>query len=159
MLADHQFPGQDGPAHPAAMRAALESGSVTAADVVSDLVVATVCGIRRSPFLPVLAHLFSLLPKMGLSEADVSLEHLNALASACLHAGGAVEVNEKWRCPSAHAIGYLTRAGVTITAGSDAHRTAEVGAHAYFDEVVAELGSAEQRRIAERRAVLIAQSA
>ena len=102
---------------PRRIRTAIERGTMTAADAVSDLVAATICGVRRSPYLPILAHLFSLLPKMGLSEADVTDAHLRSMASACLHAGGVVEVNEKWRCPSARTVAYLVRAGVPIIAG------------------------------------------
>jgi len=141
LVADHQFPGADGPQHPATIRAALESGSMAASDVVSDLVAATVAGVRRSPFRPIVAHLFSLLPKVGLSEADVTEEHLRILASACLDVGGSVEVNEKWRCPSARTLGYLASEGVSITAGSDAHCVEDVGRRDYLDSVQAGLST------------------
>jgi putative hydrolase len=158
LVADHQFPGRDGPQHPATIRRALELGSMAAADVVSDLVSATVSGIRRSPFLPIVAHLFSLLPKMGLSEADVTHGHLIALASACRHAGGAVEINEKWRCPSPQAVAVLARAGVAITAGSDAHCVKDVGRHDYFDAVMAYLDADVAGLSTGSRPILIDQS-
>lgn len=152
LVADHQFPGPEGPQHPATIRTAIETGAMAASDAVSDLVTATICGLRRSPFLPIVAHLFSLLPKMGLSDADVSDSHLHALASACLHAGGAVEVNEKWRCPSQRTVAFLVRAGVAITAGSDAHRVQDVGCREYLDVVTAHI-DADAVEAVERRAV------
>lgn len=141
LIADHQFPGWDGPVHPSSVRAAIEDGSMRADDVVAELIAATVGGLGRSPFRPIVAHLFSLLPKLGLSEADVTEQHLAALATACRDSGGSVEINEKWRCPSARTIAYLVAAGVPITAGSDAHRAEDVGARDYFDTVLSELGS------------------
>lgn len=142
LIADHQFPGRDGPGHPSTVRAAIEDGSMRAEDVVSDLIAATVGGLGRSPFRPIVAHLFSLLPKLGLSEADVTSQHLAALATGCRDSDGSVEINEKWRCPSARTLAHLAAAGVPITAGSDAHRAEDVGAHAYLDTVLAECGSA-----------------
>lgn len=137
LVADHQFPGSAAPRHPADVRSDLEARRLSAADVVSDLVEATAAGVRQSPFPPIVAHLFSLLPKMGLSEGDVTAEHLHVIAHACLESGGAVEVNEKWRCPSPAVVAYLVDAGVRITCGSDAHRLEDVGARAYVDDVVA----------------------
>ncbi len=137
LVADHQFPGTAEPRHPAAVRSDLEARRLAAADVVSDLVEATAVAVRRSTVPPIVAHLFSLLPKMGLSERDVTADHLHAIAQACLESGGAVEVNEKWRCPSPAVVAFLAGAGVPITRGSDAHRLEDVGARAYFDDVVA----------------------
>ena len=47
----------------------------------------------------VLAHPFSILPKMGLTEADIPDDALALLAGRCRETGTPVEVNEKWRCP------------------------------------------------------------
>ncbi len=151
LVADHQFPARDGPQHPATIRAAIGNGSLPAADVVSDLVAATAAGIRRSPFRPIVAHLFSLLPKLGLSEEDVTLEHLDSLASACLDTGGSVEANEKWRCPSADTLDYVASLGVTITTGSDAHRVEDVGRRDYLDLVRAELRTTSRPRRSDRQ--------
>jgi putative hydrolase len=155
LVADHQFPGRDGPQHPSVIRTAIENGKMTSADAVSDLVAATISGVRRSPYLPIIAHLFSLLPKMGLSESDVSDAHLRSLASACLHAGGVVEVNEKWQCPSAHTVVYLARAGVPIIPGSDAHRVEDVGRRDYFDAVMTTVALDAARDPSKHRPILI----
>lgn len=136
LIADHQFPGTDGPEHPSSVRAAIESGQMSPSDVVTQLVTATAAAVRRSPAPPIVAHLFSLLPKCGVDEADVPDELLDELAAACRSVDGAVEVNEKWRCPSTRVLTRLDEAGVRLVAGSDAHRAADVGQFSYLHETV-----------------------
>ena len=70
LIADHQYPGDHGPIPPQDMRDALERRQCSAADVLDGLIAATLGALQRTA-LPQLAHLFSLLPKMGLDEADV----------------------------------------------------------------------------------------
>ncbi len=67
---------------------------------------------------------------------DASLE---ALAEACRGVDAAVEVNEKWACPSVASVDRLEALGVRLLAGSDAHRAADVGRYSY----VAAVASAE----------------
>ena len=140
LIADHQFPSAGGPVPPAETSRRLAAGSMSREAAVDTLVTATCSALTQAPCRPVIAHLFSLLPKMGLSENDVSDEHRAALAAACLSAGAAVEVNEKWRCPSARTLSYLSAAGVEVLAGSDAHRCADVGTWDYLNEVGEMLG-------------------
>ena len=142
LVADHQFPSRNGPLHPGVVRTALASGELTAADALADLVGATCAGVARSPYPAIVAHPFSLLPKIGLSEQDLTADLLRALASACLAADAAVEVNEKWRCPSASVTSILREYGVRLVTGSDAHHADEVGRHAYADWIAGELGLA-----------------
>lgn len=142
LIADHQFPSADGPLSPRAVRELLDAGRLSEAAVLDTLVEATGRALERAPFRPVAAHLFSLLPKMGLSEDQVSGEHLAALAAACLRTGAAVEVNEKWRCPSPRVLRWLRGAGVPLSASSDAHAVADVGRWDYVDAVAVELSGA-----------------
>lgn len=139
LVADHQLPGPDGPLHPRAVTVARAAGEMTDEVVLDHLVTATCAALRRSPAPPVVAHLFSVLPKCGMSEAAVTDEHLHALADACRATDAAVEVNEKWRSPGADVLARLSRLGVRVVSGSDAHCTGEVGRHAYLDEVAAVL--------------------
>ncbi|RMB60206.1 PHP domain-containing protein [Tessaracoccus antarcticus] len=139
LIADHQFPGVDGPEHPSSVRDRLAAGQVTPSAVVEQLVEATAAALRSSPLPPTVAHPFSLLPKCGLDEQLVTDELLDVLATACRAVDGAVEVNEKWRCPSARVLSGLMRRGVTLVAGSDAHRTADVGRYTHLHEVLASL--------------------
>jgi putative hydrolase len=135
LVADHQLPGPHGPLHPRDVAAARAAGTTTDDDVLDHLVTATCAALGRSPAPPVIAHLFSVLPKCGMGEAAVTDEHLRALADACRAADAAVEVNEKWRSPGPDVLARLSRLGVRLVSGSDAHRADEVGRRAYLDEV------------------------
>lgn len=135
LVADHQFPGAEGPVHPRDVAARVTGSPSAAADAVDTLVAATCAAVGRSPVPAIVAHLFSVLPKCGLDESHVSDEHLRALADACVRADAAVEVNEKWRCPGPRVLRTLALHGVRLTAGSDAHRVADVGRWVYLDEV------------------------
>jgi putative hydrolase len=74
-----------------------------------------------------LAHLFSLLPKIGLDEAQVPDTLLADLAKRAAHAGALVEVNEKWSCPSPRVVAAMAEAGATLVAGSDSHHCRDIG--------------------------------
>lgn len=139
LIADHQFPGPNGPLHPNAVRASLTAGELTPARAVEQLVRATAAAVRSSPRLAILAHLFSVLQKCGLDESAVSEELIDELASACVATDTAVEANEKWRCPSGRVLARLASGGVRLTAGSDAHRAADVGQWSYVHEMTAAL--------------------
>lgn len=127
LLADHQLPGPDGPWSPRVVLERREAG-LAAADVVEMLVVATVAAMRAAGRAQ-LAHPFSILPKVGLSEDDVSDEHLDALAAAAVATGTTVEVNEKWRCPGPRVRERLAAAGVVLVGSTDAHVATDVGAY------------------------------
>jgi putative hydrolase len=135
LIADHQFPGRDGPLSPRAVNEDVGSGRCSASAALDQLVSATTAALANSPTRPVLAHLFSILPRIGLTEEAVTGEHLRSLAAACLAVGAAVEVNEKWRCPSLRVLRSLELAGVRIVAGSDAYASADVGNWRYVQEI------------------------
>ncbi|MGI8882106.1 MAG: PHP domain-containing protein [Jatrophihabitans sp.] len=127
LIADHQFPGRSGPVHPTEIGGQLADGSLTPSAALEALITATCAAVRTSPAPPIVAHLFSVLPKCGLTEDQVDGELIDALAKDCVAAEARVEVNEKWRCPSLRVIDRLSNAGVVIVAGSDAHRCADIG--------------------------------
>lgn len=139
LIADHQFPGTEGPEHPTAVRDRIAAGQITPEAVVEQLVAATAAALRCSPLPATVVHPFSLLPKCGLDESLVTDELLDELAAACVAVDGAVEVNEKWRCPSSRVISGLHHRGVRLVAGSDAHRSADVGRYTYLHEAMAGL--------------------
>ncbi len=132
LIADHRFPADRGPVHPAEMRAAIGSGDVTAQEAIECLVEATVHALASAQHALV-AHLFSLLPKIGLNEDQVPPLLLSHLAKRTARAGALVEVNEKWRCPSARTVDALARADVRLVAGSDSHHCADI---AGYDSVI-----------------------
>jgi putative hydrolase len=130
LIADHQFPADNGPVHPAEVRSAIASGGMTAAEAIERLCEATARALARAGRPGVLlAHLFSLLPKIGLDETMVPDAQLADLAKRAAHAGALAEVNEKWSCPSPRTVTALARAGVTVVAGSDSHHCRDIGVY------------------------------
>ncbi len=130
LIADHQFPADTGPVHPTEVRAALEYGSLRPGEALERLCEATVNAALGCEFRPpLLAHLFSLLPKIGLDEAMVPDPLLADLAKRVAHAGAMVEVNEKWSCPSPRTVAALVAAGVSLVAGSDSHHCRDIGVY------------------------------
>jgi putative hydrolase len=126
LIADHQYPDTGGPLPPAEVRHRLDQGRLTVPQVVETLLLATVRALRRTPH-PQLAHLFSLLPKVGIDEDAVGPDQLRLLASAARQTGAVVEVNEKWGCPGPVAIAAFRAAGVPVVTSTDSHRAVDVG--------------------------------
>jgi putative hydrolase len=130
LIADHQFPADNGPVHPAEVRSVIAYGGMTAAEAIERLCEATANALRLATTpRPLLAHLFSVLPKIGLNEAMVPDSLLADLAKRVAHAGALVEVNEKWSCPSPRTVAALADAGVPLVAGSDSHHCRDIGVY------------------------------
>ena len=105
LLADHEYPAPDGPMNADWVRLELEIGRLTAGEVVDTLVEATMAAMRRVA-RPQLAHLFSLLPRLGLNEDVVGDDHLRALAT---RARIAVQSSNATKSGNAPALGRLRR--------------------------------------------------
>ena len=133
LIADHQFPGRDGPWSPSKVKTERAAG-LSSATIVDTLVDATI-GAMKSIEHAQLAHPFSLLPKIGLSEADLLDEHLTALGQAAVACGTWVEINEKWCCPTPRVIRALDAAGVTLVASTDSHHHRDVGRYQRVTEL------------------------
>jgi putative hydrolase len=125
LIADHQFPGTDGPLGPTAVRERMASGWA-ADDVLDVLIKALIASMRRHPGNQ-LAHCFSILPKIGLSEDDLGDERIDAWARAAAETDTLVEVNEKWGCPGIRSLTALRSAGAEIVASTDSHVASDVG--------------------------------
>jgi putative hydrolase len=143
LIADHQFPGDDGPEHPNQVRAAIAGGRLSAAEAIERLCAATANALHATDRGRVLAHLFSLLPKIGLTESMVPGPLLDHLAALVARSGAMVEVNEKWACPSARTAAAMTRAGVTVVAGSDSHHSRDVGLYRSVRETTLRLATGQ----------------
>jgi putative hydrolase len=141
VAADHRFPGPNGPVAPQAVREAIADGRVSASAIVEGLVSATAAAMRANPGLLV-AHLFSLLPKVGLNEWDVSDEQVARLAEAAAASSAVIEISERWKCPSVRAAGVFRDAGVEIVPGSDAHDPSAIGRYDYVAAVFLALDAA-----------------
>ena len=127
LLADHQVPGPDGPWSPRATLERIVDG-LAPADVIEMLVTATIRAIQNVGPAQ-LAHPFSVLPKIGLTEGDVPDQLLDALGDVTIATGTLVEVNEKWQCPGSRVADRWRAAGVLLVASTDAHTSADVGAY------------------------------
>ncbi|RIJ78398.1 PHP domain-containing protein [Nakamurella silvestris] len=138
LIADHQFPGPDGPWSPRRTLAEIEAG-LSPADAVDILITATIRAIGRVPAAQ-LAHPLSLLPKIGLSEDDVTDDHLTALADAAVAADALIEFNEKWRCPGRRALDLFVDRGVHVVASTDSHTSGDVGRYQWVRELLEPAG-------------------
>ena len=138
LIADHQFPGTDGPWSPRETRERLDDG-LAAADAI-DLLVGALIGAMESVPSAQLAHCFSILPKIGLSESDLTDEHLAAWARTAERTGTLLEVNEKWACPGPRALRAAVDAGVVLVASTDSHTAGDVGRYTDVRTLLTEAG-------------------
>ena len=135
LIADHWFPGPDGPWSPRRTRKELARG-LHPQDALDILVTATVRAMGRVPRAQ-LAHLFSLLPGIGLHESALSDDHLGAIASTAVRTGTTVEVNERWRCPGPRVVLAFACAGVTLVGATDSYEVSTVGRYSWVAEAAA----------------------
>jgi len=131
LIADHQFPGPEGPWSPSETVARLSAG-LAVEDALDLLVEGLLRAMRRHPGNQ-LAHCFSILPKIGLDESMLGGERLGAWAQAAADTGTTIEVNEKWACPGPSALAAALAAGAGLVASTDSHAAGEVGR---YDRVV-----------------------
>ncbi len=126
LMADHQFPGVDGPLGPSAVRERIAAGWATD-DVLDQFVEALIATMRRYPGNQ-LAHLL-LYPPEDRAVGGRRGRRADVMpgARAAAETDTLVEVNEKWGCPGAGALAALRRAGATIVASTDSHDASEVG--------------------------------
>jgi len=141
-VADHQFPGPDGPISPRIIREGIAAGERDRAGVLEQLASATIASMRRhaSRQTLVLAHLFSIVPKMGLSEDDIPDDTLRAIAECAAATSTIIEVSERWRCPSARMIALCIASGVRMVASTDSHRSSDIAAWDYVRTRAEEVG-------------------
>ena len=126
-IADHRMPLETRSAHPQDVARAIDLGVTTRRQVLEMLVTATAKAARSAPRRPLIAHLFSILPKMGLQEISVPEDLVRWLGRELCTAGAMVEINEKWRCPGERTLEILRQERVAIVYGSDAHTAGQVG--------------------------------
>jgi putative hydrolase len=136
VIADHQFPGTDGPWSPDATRARLENG--LAVPDALDLLISALVAAMGSVDSAQLAHCFSILPKIGLDEDQLGDDQLDAWAQAAARTGTLIEINEKWGCPSPRSIRAALAAGATVVASTDSHHASGVGRYDRVREILSE---------------------
>jgi putative hydrolase len=138
--ADHQVPLHDGPHHPREIRTALEDGAVSAEEIIGAIVASTAAAVQSHDGV-VIAHFFSILPKVGLDESEAALEPLAELARATAASGARIEISERWRCPTARTLRPFAEHRVPILLSTDSHRRETIGRYEYCSGVVDELSS------------------
>jgi len=136
--ADHQVPLADGPTHPREVRERIAGGDLDPAVVIDAILTSTARALDR-PQRVVIAHFLSILPKIGLTEADVPPEGLERLAAEAARTGQEIEISERWRCPSAATLRPFLRHGVPIALSTDSHKSETIGRYDYCLEVRREL--------------------
>ena len=137
LIADHQFPGFDGAWTPDETRAKIAAG-LSVADVLDLLIGATVAAMESVEWGQ-LAHCFSILPKIGLAEGDLTDEHLAAWAAAAASTGTLIEVNEKWGCPGPRSLHAAVAAGAEVVASTDSHVATDVGRYSQVSTILTAL--------------------
>ncbi len=142
-VADHRFPFGGGCHHPRDIRRWIAGGAdpgylvdgfMRALHGALDL--ASRQGFAHKV---VLAHLFSILPKAGLTDAWVSDAALAELAEHAAAVGASIEIDERWRCPSRRVARAFAAAGVPVLASTDAHTSDHIGRYDYVAQLAVQL--------------------
>lgn len=145
VIADHQFPGADGPWTPAETIDHITNG-MPRDRLLGMFIDASVAAMVRFPTAypgkqAQLAHWFSILPKVGLDEADLTDDELGRWASAAAATGTIIEVNEKWACPGPRALRAAFAAGARVVASTDSHISTDVGRYERVTRILDEARS------------------
>lgn len=138
LVADHQVPLEDGPHDPALVGGRIAAGELDRSRVIATIVEATIRAVERHRNV-VIAHLFSVLPKLGAAEADVPAELVHRLARAAAATGARIEISERWRCPSAATLRPFLDLDVPVLLSTDSHRPESIGRYASVVETAAAL--------------------
>ena len=141
---DHQVPWTDGPRHPDEVAADLRAGVVTEREVLEHLTTATANAVLRYDDV-VIAHFFSLLPRLGIVEDDVPMELIERVAEAAAQGGAIIEVNERYRSPNARTLRPFLDRGVELLTSTDAHARERIARYDHVATVVRELAAGEGR--------------
>jgi putative hydrolase len=146
VIADHQFPGTDGPWSPDEVKKRLATGRLRPADAVAMLFEAYTAAMRGRPGSQ-LAHPFSILPKVGLHNhlsATVELateQQLEQFVTVAVETNTLVELNQKWGVSQFLPLKALLDVDLIVMA-SDAHEASFVGE--YRREVLEPLDYAQR---------------
>ena len=136
--ADHQVPLADGPHHPREVKAAIEDGSMSPEEVIGAIIESTAGACEKHDDL-VIAHMFSILPKIGLDEDAVPEEALAGLAATAARTGNRIEISERWSCPNARSLRPFVEAGVEVLMSTDSHKREHIGRYEFGRAVWQEL--------------------
>jgi putative hydrolase len=134
----HQAPSPDGPMNPRSTRERIEAGDLDPQMILSWMVAGTVAALHCHEHV-VIAHLFSALPTLGLSEGDVPGEMVDSLAVAAAEADARILVDERLRCPTVRTLRPFLRRGVPVLLGTGSKNRGTVGRYDYCAGIVREI--------------------
>ena len=146
VIADHQFPGTDGPWSPDEVKKSLR-GRLKPATALQLLFDAYGAAMRGRPGSQ-LAHPFSILPKAGLGEVAATEQQLEEFVAIAVETSTLVEINQKWGVSHVLPLRALLDVDLIVMA-SDAHEASLVGE--YGRELLEPLDYAERPDPRERR--------
>lgn len=130
LVADHRLPYRGELLGPRQVREALRDGSMAEVEVWDTLLYAYEgCALRYRNLQ--LAHPLSFVARVGIDEQTIPRARIARFAHAMANAGVAVEVSERWKCPTQGTIAILADAGVELVASSDAHDAGAIGVYDY----------------------------
>lgn len=142
--ADHAFPYKGNLYMPTEVRQMLVYESVKPEALIRNLA-RTVTGAmwkyQHTERQVVIAHLFSILPKVGIRENSVPLDYIAGIARAASYTNSMIEISERWLCPSPEITRVLLSMGVKMPISSDSHSKEHIGRYRYVVEVQEELFS------------------
>lgn len=144
-VADHQWPLGDGILPPRLIRERLGRGDLDPDALIACLTRAYRGAVRRHPRV-VLAHPFSILPKVGIPEDRIDRRDLAHLVEVVAEEGARIEISERWRCPSPRTTAAFLDAGVPVFWSTDSHDLPSLGRYGYVPRTWNEAGSANLRR-------------
>ncbi len=141
---DHQVPWTDGPRHPDDVARDLRDGTVTELEVLEHITTATANAVLRYADV-VIAHFFSLLPRLGIDESTVPMELIERVADAAARGNTIIEVNERYRSPNARTLRPFLDRGVLLLTSTDAHRRESIARYDHVATVLRELAGDDDR--------------
>ena len=135
------LPMPAGLAGPGTVRALVEAGALTRADVVDMLVTVTARALERvNRYAPTqLARPLSFLGRAGIGAADMDEAAVRQLAEVCRATGTLVEVSERHLAPSARVAAAFVAGGARLAPASDARQSGDVGRWRYVEQVAGDL--------------------
>jgi len=136
--ASHQAPSPDGPMNPRSTRERIEAGELDPQMVLRWIASGTAAAVSHHEHL-VIAHLFSVLPKLGLEQGEIPPDLVDSLAIAAAESNARVVVDEHWRCPAVRTLRPFLRHGVPLLLGSGSYDGETVGRYDYCAGVLREL--------------------
>ncbi|HEX4245463.1 MAG TPA: PHP domain-containing protein [Acidimicrobiales bacterium] len=139
LVADHQFPMEDGPHHPKEVQTGIDDGRWGREALAAVLIESVGNSLEAVAGIGILAHMFSVLPKSGMSEEDLSPSGLDWLAQEAGRFGIMIEVNERWGCPSAPTLEHFARHQVPIVCATDSHRIETIGRYDRVRQILASM--------------------